>query len=143
MTLMVSKASLALEVFDTEAAVVVVSIANSEPHRCCTTASRFSALAWTVFWRQMMLKVSMACLEAEVFDTVAAEFLASLGLGLQVFDTLVAVPAVSLLLQVFGTLAAAGLGASFVFEVFDTVAVVVVALTRPAPHCPPQSTTSS
>ena len=49
MTLMVSMASLALEVFDTEAAVVAVSIADSEPHRFCTMASRFSALAWTVF----------------------------------------------------------------------------------------------
>ena len=46
---MVSMASLALGVFDTVAAVLVVSIANSEPHRCCTMASRFSALAWTVF----------------------------------------------------------------------------------------------
>ena len=121
---MVSMASLALEVFDTEAAVVVVSIANSEPHRCCTMASRFSALAWTVFWRQMMLKVSVASLEFQVFDTVAVELLAAL--VLQVFDTVVA-----------------ALVAASVSEVFDTVAVVLGALTRPAPHCPPQSTTSS
>ena len=46
---MVSMASLALEVFGTEAAVLVVSIANSEPHLCCTLASTFSDLAWTVF----------------------------------------------------------------------------------------------
>ena len=121
---MVSMASLALEVFGTEAAVVAVSIANSEPHRCCTMASRFSALAWTVFWRQMMLKVSMASLEFQVFDIVAAEFLPLL--VLQVFDTLVA-----------------ALGVSFLSEVFDTVAAVLAALTRPSPHCPPQSTTSS
>lgn len=68
----------------------------------------------------------MACLEFEVFDTVAAEFLAS-----------------SLVLQVFDTLAAAALGVSFVSEVFDIVAVVLAASTRPSPHCPPQSTTSS
>ena len=49
MTLMVSMASLALEVFDTEAAVLVVLIANSEPHLCCTMANTFSVLAWMVF----------------------------------------------------------------------------------------------
>ena len=67
----------------------------------------------------------MASLEFEVFDTVAAEFLALL------------------VLQVFDTLAAAALGVSFVSEVFDIVAVVLAASTRPSPHCPPQSTTSS
>ena len=67
----------------------------------------------------------MACLEFEVFDTVAVEVL------------------VPLVLQVFDTSAAAALGASFVQEVFDTVAAVLGASTRPSPHCPPQSTTSS
>ena len=124
MTLMVSMASLALEIFGTEAAVVSVSIANSEPHRCCTMASRFSAWAWTVFWRQMMLKVSMASLEFQIFDTVAVELLPSV------------------VLEFLGTLVAV-LVDSFVSEVFDIVAVVLAASTRPAPHCPPQSTTSS
>ena len=71
-----------------------------------------------------MLKVSMACLEFQVFDTVAVELLASV--VLEVLDTLVAV-----------------LVDSFVSEVFDSVAAVLGASTRPSPHCPPQSTTSS
>ena len=66
----------------------------------------------------------MACLEFEVFDTVAVELLPSV------------------VLEFLGILVAV-LVDSFVSEVFDIVAAVLGASTRPSPHCPPQSTTSS